>query len=68
MDKRTETVSARITPELLQQLYGIALARDVTISDLINTCLAQDAERERERYLRLRRAFESAPDLPGLPR
>lgn len=65
MDKRTETISSRITPELLHQAQQIALARDITLSDLVFQQLEALAEAERARYLKLRQAFECSPDLPG---
>ena len=67
MDKRTATVSSRIPAELELQVQSIALARDVTVSDLICSALAEVVERERRTYHRLRLAFEAEQDLPGLP-
>jgi len=67
MDKRTATVSSRIPPELESQVQAIALARDVTVSDLICSALAEVVERERRTYHRLRSAFEDRQDLPGKP-
>ena len=67
MDKRTATVSSRIPAELESQVQAIALARDVTVSDLICTALAEVVERERRTYHRLRSAFEERQDLPDIP-
>lgn len=67
MDKRTATVSSRIPAELELQVQAIALARDVTVSDLICSALAEVVDRERRTYHRLRTAFEVGQDLPGLP-
>ena len=65
MDKRTETRSFRLTPELDRQLELIAIARDMTVSDLVyQHCLAL-AKEEHVRYLKLRQAFESMPDVPS---
>lgn len=66
MDKRTATVSSRIPPELESQVQAIALAHDVTVSDLICSALAEVVERERRTYHRLRTAFEAEQDLPGI--
>lgn len=67
MDKRTETVSFRLPESLYRQLQAIALARDVTLSDLVCTAMAEEVERARVAYLRLRPAFEDRQDLPGTP-
>lgn len=67
MDKRTATVSSRIPAELELQVQAIALARDVTVSDLICSALAEVVDRERRTYHRLRTAFEVGQDLPGIP-
>ena len=63
MDKRSSTISARVTPELEHQLQQIALARDTTVSDLNCAAMTEVAERERTLYIRLRCAFEETPDL-----
>jgi len=46
MDKRTATVSSRIPAELEAQVQAIALARDVTVSDLICSALAEVVEQD----------------------
>jgi predicted transcriptional regulator len=66
MEKRTQTISARVTVELERQLQGIALAHDTTLSDLVYRALQDLAETERSRYLKLRSAFEGEQDLSGL--
>lgn len=65
MDKRSATVSARIPSELERQLQAVAAVRGVTLSDLVFHCLDALVEEERDRYLKLRSAFEGAPDKPG---
>jgi hypothetical protein len=67
VEKRTATISSRVPSELEAQIQAIALARDVTVSDLICHALADLVECERRTYERLRPAFEAAPDLPGRP-
>ena len=66
MDKRTATVSSRIPAELELQVQAIALARDVTASDLICSALAELVERERRTYHRLSAAFCERQDLPSI--
>lgn len=68
MDKRSATVSARVTPELEAQVQAIALAREQTVSDLIHHALLELVERERLIYQRLSRAFTAPPDLSDLSR
>ncbi len=63
-DKRSATISIRVTSELESQLQAIAIAHDTTLSDLAFRALLEVAERERTRYLKLRAAFEACPDLP----
>jgi predicted transcriptional regulator len=64
MDKRSSTISIRITPELEHQLQQIAAANDTTISSLVcDLCLAH-VEDQRRRYEKLRAAFEDFKDLP----
>ena len=65
MDKRTATSSYRLTPELEHQIQQIALAQDVTVSDLTFQTMQAMANAEFSRYLKLRAAFEANPDLPG---
>lgn len=65
MDKRTATVSARITPERERDARAIAMANDLSLSDLIDECLAERIERERQYALRLSAALGINQDLPG---
>lgn len=67
MDKRSSTVSARIPAELETQLQAIAMVRGQTLSDLIFHALSSVCQEERERYLRLKLAFEALPDLRDKP-
>ena len=67
MDKRTATISSRVPADLEHQLQMIAVARNVSLSDLICHRLLEFVEEERRRYLQYRAAFEGAPDLPGQP-
>jgi uncharacterized protein (DUF1778 family) len=67
MNKRTATISARVTPELEAQIQAIALARDTTVSDLTYQALSDLAARERRAFEQLSRAFGVGQDLPGVP-
>ena len=67
MDKRSATISARVTPELERVLEVLALARDTTLSDLVFTELLRVADREHARYLKLQQAFGAVTDKQGLP-
>ena len=64
-DIRSETVSARISESLLNEIHAIALARDTTVSDLICQSLEEVARRERRAYEKLRSVFGAHQDLPG---
>lgn len=68
MCKRTATVSARLTPELEAQIQVIALADDITVSDLIYRLLSDHAAVARARWEKLKPAFGERQDLPGQQR
>ena len=65
MDKQTEHLSFRLTPELKLQIEAIALARGVSVSTLCNQSLSETVDRERRLYLELSRAFAGALGLPS---
>jgi hypothetical protein len=65
VDKRTETLSARIPSDLLAQIQAIAMAHDTTVSDLTCQCLTELAAKERLRYEKLSAAFGIGQGLPG---
>jgi prolyl-tRNA editing enzyme YbaK/EbsC (Cys-tRNA(Pro) deacylase) len=62
---RTETVSAKVTTTTEEVAQHIAASRGVSLSDLINTLLVEEIERERVRYLKLSRAFSVNQDKPA---
>ncbi|CAK0766743.1 hypothetical protein CCP4SC76_4600001 [Gammaproteobacteria bacterium] len=66
MDKRSSTISSRIPPDLEKQLHAIAIARDISLSDLVYTALASLAREEHIRYLKLKQAFDGMPDIQDL--
>jgi hypothetical protein len=57
MDRRSETISSRVTKELLAQVQAVCIARDTTVSDLTFMALTDLVERERQTYLRLSAVF-----------
>lgn len=65
MEKRSATISARITPELEGVAQAIADAYDQSVSDLIFDLLVERAEKERRVFENLKRAFAVGEDLPG---
>lgn len=67
MDKRSSRVTAALTPELLTALQQIALAEEVTVSDLLYTLALNFARDQHRRYLHLRRAFDDFPNLSDQP-
>ena len=67
MDKKTETISARIPSDLLAQLQCLAIVHDTTVSDLICQCLTEFVAKERARYEKLSAAFGHSQGLPDVP-
>jgi uncharacterized protein (DUF1778 family) len=63
--KRTSTVSARIPADLEAALQQMALAEHTSVSDLICQVLIEKVAEEQRRYLLLKQAFDSLPDLQG---
>ena len=64
-DKRSATVSARVSPELEVAAKILASADGRTLSDLIEHLLADYVASKRKAYLELRSVFGDATDLPG---
>lgn len=56
-----------LTPELLVALQQIALAEEVTVSDLLYNLALTFARDQYRRYTHLRRAFADFPDIPDKP-
>jgi len=67
MDKRTATVSARISPELEIAARAVAQLDNRTLSDLIEHLLAAHVDAKRSAYLELRSVFGDGEDLRGKP-
>ena len=67
MDKQTEHLSFRCTPEFKARVERLALARGISVSQYLNECAVKEVEREHQLFLELSRAFCGSPDLPGLP-
>jgi CHASE3 domain sensor protein len=65
MSVRTETVSARVEPELEAAAQLIAQARGISLSELIHTLLNEVVEEERSRWLKLNALFGVNQCLPG---
>lgn len=66
-EKKTETVSIRISETLLKKLRALAMADEPerSVSELIVTQLDDLVAREERRYLHLSQAFERSERLPG---
>lgn len=56
-----------LTPELLTALQQIALAEEVTVSDLLYNLALTFARDQYRRYTHLRKAFAEFPELPDKP-
>lgn len=64
-DKRSATVSARVSPELELASRTLASADGRTLSDLIEHLLSDYVAAKRRAYLELRSVFGDGEDLPG---
>lgn len=62
-EKRLDTVSARITPDLHQQIALLAHTDGITLSDLINNLLVEYRDGKLALHLQLSRAFDKMTDL-----
>ena len=63
--KRSSTVSARIPADVEAALGQMALVDGTSVSDLICRVLIETVAQEQRRYLLLKQAFDSLPDLQG---
>jgi predicted HicB family RNase H-like nuclease len=66
MNKRTATISFRVSPELEARLQATANARNVTLSDLMNQVAVDFDEHQAAIFLKLQAAYGPAQDLSGL--
>lgn len=66
-EKKTETVSIRMSSTLLSKLRALAMANEPerSVSELIAMQIEAFVAREERRYLHLSRAFEKSEPLPG---
>lgn len=67
MDKKTETISFRCTPELEAELTGIAGLYRLSLSAYMERIAMAERDREMARYQHYRAVFGETGDLPGLP-
>ncbi len=67
VDKRSARTTVALTPELLVALQQIALAEEVTVSDLLYNLALHFARDQYRRYTHLRQAFADFPELPDKP-
>lgn len=65
MNKRTELISIRVTPELEADLRALAADGDTTVSSIGFTLLLEFRERKREEYLKLKRVFGDDQGILG---
>ena len=64
-DKRSATVSARVSPELEIAAKSIARLSGMTMSDLIEHLLSGYVHEKRRAYLELSQVFGDSEDLQG---
>lgn len=64
MDKRTDTLSVRVTPEIRRQFDAFAAADEVSLSEYLFRMMIEHSEKKRVAYDRLTAAFAATQDLP----
>jgi predicted transcriptional regulator len=65
MDKKTEHMTFRLTPELKAQVEALALAHDTSPSSIVFDAVSSRIQTELQHVLRLAAAFGVAQGLPG---
>jgi hypothetical protein len=64
-DKRTETISAKISSELERQARAVADANDISLSELVMECLIERVEKEMRYAMKINAALAVNQDLPA---
>lgn len=64
MDKRTNVISIRVSPELDETLKRLAADQDMTVSSIGYQLLVQYVQDQRLRYLQLKNVFGADQGLP----
>ena len=62
-DKRTETISAKISVDLERQARAVAEANDISLSELVMECLAERVDREMRYVSKISAALHVNQDL-----
>jgi predicted HicB family RNase H-like nuclease len=62
-DKRTETISAKISVDLERQARAVAEANDISLSELVMECLIERVDRELRYALKINAALHVNQDL-----
>jgi hypothetical protein len=65
MDKRSATLSCRVTPEMALAAGRLAELDGASVSDLLCRLLEREIAERQRAYLQLSRVFGQGNDLPG---
>ena len=66
MDKRTETLSCRVTTELAVAARSLAALDQKSLSDLMCSLLEAYVHDKHSAYLSLSQVFDGTPDIPDV--